>query len=107
MEAKSLPAEVIELVTEHLSVDADDLIVECSTDDVATISGRWNECVRDLGHLPREERNRVLQRSAPFRPQLVAGCNVTLYSDVQVLKGQPRVAAAIVDCGDRRYIVMG
>lgn len=110
MSVTELPAEVVEVVCEHLSVDVDDagdMIAETTSQTADQIAAHWHERTRDLSHLSRDERQGVLQGAAPFRPWAVAGCDITLYTDVQVLRGQRRVAAAVIDTGERRVVVMG
>lgn len=112
MNAATLPVDVREVVAEHLSVDdADELVCESSDLPVAAIEAGWNECVRDLSHLSRAERQSVLQRTAPYRPRVIE-CDgdhwaIHLYSAVQMLTGQPRVAAAVLDCGNCRLVAVG
>lgn len=112
MNAAMLPPEVIELVAEHLGLEGADELDFGSTDRTTTeIEAGWNECVRDLSHLPRAEKREVLQRTKPFEPRMIE-CDgqsfaVHLYDGVQVAKGEPRVNAAVVDCGDNRFVAMG
>lgn len=100
-------ADVLERVCEHLSLAADELVIESTTDTVDGVTGRWHGFATVLSHLSRVEKQQVLQRSRPFTPLTVDGVQLTLFTDVQVLKGMTRVTAAIVDDGSTRHVVMG
>ena len=102
----TLSQNMMETVAEHLSQDVEDVSLVETTATVAEIEAGWNEFARDLGHLSRDDRRAVLQRSRPFSPAMIDGLAVRLYRDVQATKGQTRRNAAVVDCGDVRLIAV-
>lgn len=104
----NMTKQIEDIICQHLSIDEmDEAHVETTSGTVQEIESRWNEFCRDLGHLSRDERRDVLARSASFRPRVIDGAVVILYNEVQVLKGKPRVSAAVVDLGHERMIFMG
>lgn len=110
MAVDKLTTEMKELLCDHFSLDADELDmishVELTTDSADDVRRRWVEAVSDLSHLSRDDKHAVLQHARPFFGRIVDGCEVRMYDRVQVLKGQPRIKAVVIDLGDERFVAL-
>ena len=78
----------IDCICDHLGIGFDEL------GNCLVAPQEFYSAVRDLSHMPREDKRAVLNRSKKFYPQIIDGCKITLYTQVQQWEGATRCSAA-------------